>query len=54
MLSTLLIVFLVLALISAIRTRVYNTGLEYHSSRALGLVVALLVLMAFTAGFIDL
>lgn len=54
MLSTLLIVLFVLALIGAYRTHVYSTGGEYHPGRALGLVIAVLVMMAFMAGFIDL
>lgn len=54
MLGTLLIVLVVLALIGIFRNRVYSTGEAYHPGQALGLVILVLVMMAFMAGFIDL
>lgn len=54
MLSTLLIVFLVLALGSVIRTRLYSIGGAFDPNRELGLLIAILIIMAFAAGFVDL
>ncbi|HSI46010.1 MAG TPA: DUF3309 family protein [Methylophilus sp.] len=56
MMSTLLIVFVVLAAISAARTLPYNIHWgEYHSNKGLvGVVVAVLIILAFTAGFVEL
>lgn len=55
MLSTLLIVCLVLAVVSALRTWPYNTGWgELHSNRGLSMVLAVIIILAFTEGFIDL
>jgi hypothetical protein len=55
MISTLLIVFVVLAAISAARTLPYNIHWgEYHSNKnAMGVVIAVLIILAFTAGFIE-
>jgi hypothetical protein len=55
MFSTLLIVVLVLALISAVRTRIYSIGAEeYQPNKELGIAVAVIIILAFTAGFVDL
>lgn len=56
MTSTLLIVFVVLAAISAARTLPYNIHWgEYHSDKGwVGVVVAVLIILAFTAGFIEI
>jgi hypothetical protein len=55
MLSTLLIVCVVLAAISAARTLPYNIRWgEYHSNKSvMGVVIAVLIILSFTAGFID-
>ncbi|WP_229008583.1 DUF3309 family protein [Methylophilus sp. Leaf408] len=55
MMSALLIVFVVLAAISAARTLPYNIPwAEYHSSKGvMGIVVTALIILSFTAGFID-
>ena len=55
MISTLLIVFVVLAAISAARTLPYNIHWgEYHSNKGLvGVVVAVLIILAFTAWFVE-
>ncbi|MFD0913970.1 DUF3309 family protein [Methylophilus luteus] len=55
MLSTLLIVFVVLAAISAVRTLPYNIHWgEYHSNKSvMGVVIAVVIVLAFTAGFIE-
>lgn len=55
MISTLLIVFVVLAAVSAVRTLPYNIEWsEYHSNKSLmGVVIAVLIVLAFTAGFIE-
>ncbi|HSH86419.1 MAG: DUF3309 family protein [Methylophilus sp.] len=55
MISTLLIVFVVLAAISAARSLPYNIPwAENHSSKGvIGVVVAALIILSFTAGFID-
>lgn len=56
MISTLLIVFVVLAAITAARTLPYNIRWsEYHSNNGLvGVVVAVLIILAFTAGFVEI
>ncbi|MGP1717094.1 MAG: DUF3309 family protein [Methylophilus sp.] len=55
MISTLLIVFVVLAAISAARTLPYNIQWgEYHSNKGvIGVVIAVLIILSFTAGFIE-
>lgn len=55
MMSTLLIVLVVLAAISAARTLPYNIPwAEYHASKGVvGVVIAALFILSFTAGFID-
>lgn len=54
MLSSLLIVLFVLAVISALRTRIYTAHWwDFHPTREVGMVVALLIVLAFTAGLID-
>ena len=55
MISTLLIVFVVLAAISAARTLPYKIHCgEYDSNRGvMGVVIAVLIILSFTAGFIE-
>lgn len=56
MISALLIVFVVLAAISAARTLPYNIPWgEYDSNKGLiGVVIAVLMILSFTAGFIEM
>jgi hypothetical protein len=55
MISTLLIVFVVLAAISAARTLPYNIHWgEYDSNKGvMGVVIAVLIILSFTVGFIE-
>lgn len=55
MISTLIVVFVVLAAVTAARTLPYNIPwAEYDSSKgSMGIVVAALIILAFTAGFIE-
>ncbi len=55
MISTLLIVVAVLAAISAARTLPYNIPWgEYHSNKGVvGVVIAVLIILSFTVGFVE-
>jgi hypothetical protein len=56
MISALLIVFVVLAAISAARTLPYNIpwAVDNSSKGMVGGVIAALIILSFTAGFIDI
>jgi len=54
MLGTLLIVIFTLALIHAFRTGFYRVSWGMDPGRALTVLIAVLIMMAFAIGFVDL
>lgn len=54
MFSTLLIVFFVLVLVHAFRAGLKPVNWNVDTSRALSVLVAVLLILAFAIGFIDL
>jgi uncharacterized membrane protein YidH (DUF202 family) len=54
MLGTLLIVIFTLALIHAFRTGFYRVSWGMDPGRALTVLIAVLIMMAFAMGFVDL
>lgn len=54
MVSTLLIVLFALALLHVLRTGVYQINWGIDPGRALTLLIAILLVMAFAIGFVDI